>query len=137
MLGVGQSGTRELSGGEEVEPAQKSAARIFALEIIGGIEKPLPSGLALTARQRPKGVEAPRDRAGEAELALAIGRDAPVQWVRCLVRSVRPTQSLDRALGTPARPESSVYPFLLVPRVVRSRVDPSRSRPLLVEQDPF
>src|SRR3546814_18327100 len=79
MLGVGQSGTRELSGGEEVEPAQKSAARIFALEIIGGIEKPLPSGLALTARQRPKGVEAPRDRAGEAELALAIGSDGPEQ----------------------------------------------------------
>src|SRR3546814_8682750 len=77
ILEVVQIGTRELSGGEEVEPAQKSAARIFALEIIGGIEKPLPSGLALTARQRPKGVEAPRDRAGEAELALAIGRDGP------------------------------------------------------------
>src|SRR3546814_3630207 len=33
ILEVVQIGTRELSGGEEVEPAQKSAARIFALEI--------------------------------------------------------------------------------------------------------
>src|SRR3546814_17060054 len=115
MLGVGQSGTRELSGGEEVEPAQKSAARIFALEIIGGIEKPLPSGLALTARQRPKGVEAPRDRAGEAEPALAIGRDGPEQRGRRLVRPVGPTQSLDRAMGTTARPAQQMAPCLLGP----------------------
>src|SRR3546814_14110176 len=101
MLGVGQSGTRELSGGEEVEPAQKSAARIFALEIIGGIEKPLPSGLELTSRQRPKGVERPRDRAGEGELAFTIVHQRPDTWGRVIVLSWWPTESLDTTLRNP------------------------------------
>lgn len=77
LLEVGQGHALQRSLCEEAEPAGERRLGIRAFEIVRRIEQILAAGLALATRQCPKAVEAPRDRAGEAQLTFAVGRDRP------------------------------------------------------------
>src|SRR3546814_9054406 len=77
MLEFVERGAGELAPRQQVEPAQEGSAGIFALEVVGGVEQPLPARLALAARKRPQTVQSPCDRAGEAQLALAVRGHRP------------------------------------------------------------
>ena len=72
------------------------------------------AGLALTARERAEAVEASRDRRGKAQLALAVGGHRPEQRRRSLMGAVGAPQTLDRAIGAPARFEQEMRALLLV-----------------------
>jgi hypothetical protein len=87
---------------------------VDALEVVGGIEHPLPAGLALAAGQRAQCIEAPRDRAGEPRFALAVGGDRTKQRRAGLVGAVGAPQPLDRTVRAPARLEQEMDPALLV-----------------------
>src|SRR3546814_8429432 len=93
MLEFVERGAGELAPRQQVEPAQEGSAGIFALEVVGGVEQPLPARLALAARKRPPPVQSPCDRAGEAQLALAVRGHRPEQRRGCL-RSEEHTSEL-------------------------------------------
>ena len=90
---------------------------VDALEVVAGIEHPLPAGLALAAGERAQGVEAPRNRAGETGLALAVGGDRAEQRRARLMRAVGAPQPLDCAVRAPSGLEQEMDPALLVFRI--------------------
>jgi len=94
--------TRQLPRMEKVIPLGERLARISAFEIVSRVEEILPAGLALAAGQRTQTVEAARDRADEAPLALAVGGDRSEHRRHRLVRAMRPPEPLDCDIGAPA-----------------------------------
>src|SRR3546814_11847972 len=101
MLEFVERGAGELAPRQQVEPAQEGSAGIFALEVVGGVEQPLPARLALAARKRPQTVQSPCDRAGEAQLALAVRGHRPEQRRGCLMGAMGAAETLNRAGGPP------------------------------------
>src|SRR3546814_4163670 len=98
MLEFVERGAGELAPRQQVEPAQEGSAGIFALEVVGGVEQPLPARLALAARKRPQTVQSPCDRAGEAQLALAVRGHRPEQRRGCLMGAMGAAETLNRAV---------------------------------------
>jgi hypothetical protein len=73
MLEVVKRGARELAGREQVEPGEERGAGIFAFEIVGRVEEPLPARLPLAARQRP--------RLSRRRAIVLVKRSSPLQSV--------------------------------------------------------
>jgi len=97
----------------------------------------LPAGLTLPAREGTKAVEAARDRAREAKLAFAVGRDRPKKRRAGLMRPMRATQTLDGPIGAPAGLEQEMDALLLVRDVTRRMIGPARSAGVREDQDPL
>ena len=74
---------------------------VLALEIVLGPKQPLPSGLALAARNCPQCVEPTRDGAEEALFGFHIGRNGTKQRRLRLVGPVGPAEALDRSICLP------------------------------------
>jgi hypothetical protein len=108
---------------------------VGALEVVGGIEHPLPAGLALAAGQRAERIEPPRDRAGEPRFALAVGGDRTEQRRARLVGAVRAPQPLDRPVGAPSRLEQEMDPALLVLGIEAGVVAAARPAGIREHQD--
>ena len=94
----------------------KRRARVSAFEIVFGPEQALPSGLALSARDRAEAVEALGDRRKKALLALHIGGDGPEQRRLRLIGAVRAAKALNGGIGLPARLQHVMHALSLVPR---------------------
>ena len=75
-IGTGPVSAEPLISQEHFELEREKVFRRTWLNI-GRVEEVLPAGLTLPAREGTKAVEAARDRAREAKLAFAVGRDRP------------------------------------------------------------
>lgn len=107
----------ELAIDQQVEPRHQRSASIFALQIISRVEEILTAGLALTPCECAEAVEPPRNRAGEAEFAFAVGRDGPEQWRARLMGPMGSAKALNGAVRAPARLEQQMDALLLVRHV--------------------
>ena len=125
ILELAERGAGQLARVEQVEPADERGAGVLAFEVVGRVEQVLPACLPLAAGQRAEAVEAAGDGAGEAQLALAVGRDGPEQRRAGLMRAVGAPEALDGPVGAPARLQQEVDALLLVFGVERGVVGPA------------
>ena len=114
LLEFEHGGAGQLAIAKQVEPGDERGAGIIAFEIVGRIEQILSAGLALPACQCAEAVEPPGNRAGEAQLALAVGRARPKQRRGGLMGAVGPPKALNGPVRPPARLQQEVNPPLLV-----------------------
>ena len=118
-----------------MEPADERGAGVLAFEVVGRVEQVLPACLPLAAGQRAEAVEAAGDGAGEAQLALAVGRDGPEQRRAGLMRAVGAPEALDGPVGPPARLQQEVDALLLVLGIERGVVGPAGATRVREDED--
>ena len=97
----------------DVEGLQ-GAMRPGAFEVVLGAEQTIAGGAPLAPGQSAQAVEPARNGRGEPLLAVNVGRHRPKQWGYGLVGAVRPAQTLDGRVGSPAGLDQIVDPALLV-----------------------